>query len=120
MAAPSAPALGQVAFFMIVALSIDGLVTLHRIVQRLKSEHRGLWIELGSPGAWSSFSRARADFYGQYLGKRSLTLWLSQGDYREIQDAMISKWARRLVFDRRAVFAIVVLFVLWYAWMAQK
>lgn len=115
-AAPSPLVLGQAAFFMVVALSIDALVTVNRIVRRLKSEHRDLWIELGSPGTWSSFSRARADFYSQYLGKRSLTLWLSHGDYREIHDGVVSRLARRLVFDRRAVIVIAVLFVSWYAY----
>jgi hypothetical protein len=119
MTAPSTFALGQTAFFLIVAFWIDTLMTLRRIVQRLKAEHRGLWVSLGSPGALTSFLSSRADLYTNFLGKRTLTTWLSQGDYRDVNDAQISKLAGRLVFDRRAMLAVVALFLLVYAWMAD-
>jgi hypothetical protein len=120
MTAPSTFALGQSAFLLIVAFWIDTLVTMRRIVQRLKAEHRGLWISLGSPEALTSFLSSRADVNTKFLGKRTLTTWLSQGDYRDVNDAQISKLASRLIFDRRAMIAIVILFLLGYAWIADN
>jgi hypothetical protein len=112
-------ALTQTAFALILVFWVDSFVSLRRIVARLKSDHRGLWERLGSPEAFTSMMSSRGDFYANILGRTSLTLWLSRGDYLEVNDPTITKLARRRKFSKGAVIVVVVSFLLAYAWLRR-
>ena len=104
------------ALVLLIAFFLGNFVALRRVVDRLKSEHRGLWIKLGSPEAFTSLMSSRSDFYMQAFKRTSLTLWLSSGDYRELNDPVIEKLAERMKLIRRGAVVIVVVLLSAAAW----
>ena len=113
----STVALVQAAFALILVIGVDTFVTLRRIVVRLKSEHHVLWLRLGSPEAFTSLMATRADFAASLAGRTTLTLWLSRGEYLDLNDPIITKLARRRKLAQRAAIAVLIASLLAYAWL---
>jgi hypothetical protein len=109
-------ALMPIVFLLILVLLIYAFVTLRRVLTRLKAEHHGLWVSLGSPKALSSLVASRsADRDANLAGRTTLNLWLSQGGYLELNDPIITSLARRLKIAYVAVVIVGVVFFT-YAW----
>ena len=112
----AALALVQAAFALILIRGVDIFVAMRRIVARLKSEHHVLWLRLGCPEAFTSMMASRGDMYANWAGRTTLTLWLSRGDYLEINDPIITRLACRRKFSRRAVFVLAIALFVVCAW----
>jgi hypothetical protein len=108
------------ALALLIAFFVDKFVTLRRIVARLKSEHRGLWVSLGCPEAFTSLLSSRGDFYMKASNRTSLTLWLSRGDYRELNDPIITKLAGHMKFIRRGAVVVVVALMSALMWVNRN
>jgi hypothetical protein len=106
----------QTAFALLVAFFVYKFVTLRHVVARLKSQHQRVWVELGSPEAFTSLMSSRGDFYLRFSGQTSLTLWLSRGDFRELNDPVISKLAGQMAFIRNGAIVVAVTFFLALVW----
>ena len=112
-----AVALIQAAFALILICGVDIFVSMRRIVARLKSEHHVLWLRLGCPEAFTSMMASRGDMYANWAGRTTLTLWLSRGDYLEINDPILTRLAYRRKFSRRAVFVLAIALFVACAWL---
>jgi hypothetical protein len=117
--APPSPLI-QTAFVLLVAFFVDKFVTLRRVVARLKDQHRSVWVELGSPEAFTSLMSSRRDLYLNFSGRMSLTLWLSRGNFRELNDPVISKLAAHMAFIRIGAMVVAMTFFLAVVWLHRN
>jgi hypothetical protein len=110
-------ALIQAGFALILVLGVATFVTMRGIVARPKTAHHVPWVRLGCPEAFTSMMASRGDLYANCAGQTTLTLWLSRGDYLEINDPIVTSLANRRKFFRRAVVVIVIALFLVSTWL---
>jgi hypothetical protein len=88
---------------------LASFLTMRRLIGRLKTEHRGVWVALGCPEALMlSLSRGIDPFQNTGTGRPGLLAWLSTQGYAPLNDPILTCLAHQCHILKRIGIAFVV------------
>ena len=97
---------------LLLTAEIASSIALRSIIARLNSDHHVLWLKMDCPTKWYlTLSRGSDVFENIGTNRISLAAWLSNKEYIDLNDPVITKFALRRKFVNRPSLAVVMLLI---------